>query len=81
MWWTAALGLVTKLLGIFFPDKSAEKVARDDGIQSGVAQQQAKDEGAVIQDVQTAKSASAGVDSAVAGGVSIRDDDGFRRND
>lgn len=34
---TIILGLASKLLGIFFPSKSAEKAARDDGVQAGEA--------------------------------------------
>jgi hypothetical protein len=75
--WTIALGLVSKLLGIFFPDKSAEKVARDDGQVSGIAQQKAVDQGAVIRDVQDAKTAS---DAVASSGVPVTKSDGFRRD-
>lgn len=78
--WAAALSLVLKLVGIFFPSQSKEKIARDDGATSGIAQQKAADEGAVIKDVQDAKTAADGVDTAAARGVPVTDTDGFRRD-
>lgn len=78
--WGAALSLILKLVGIFFPSQSKEKVARDDGTTSGIAQQKAADEGAVIKDVQDAKTASDGVDTDAARGVPVTKSDGFRRD-
>ena len=78
--WTIVLGLASKLLGIFFPDKSAEKVARDDGQISGISQQKAADQGSVIKDVQDAKQASDTIDRSVADGVPVSQSDGFRRD-
>jgi len=74
------IALATKLLGILFPDKSAEKVARDDGVVSGGDQQKAADQGAVINDVQDAKAASDSVDRGLYRGLSVSKSDGFRRD-
>jgi hypothetical protein len=78
--WTILLGLAGKLLEIFFPGQSKEKVARDDGATSGIAQQKAADQGAVIKDVQDAKTAANSVDVAAARGVPVTNTDGFRRD-
>lgn len=78
--WLTILSLAGKLLGIFFPDQSKEKVARDDGAVSGIAQQKAADQGAVLKDVQDAKSAADAVDSDAARGVPVTQSDGFRRD-
>ena len=77
---TGFLALVNTLLGIFFPSKSAEKVARDDGATSGIAQQRATDESQVLKDVQDAKAAVNTVDAAGTGGVPNTNTDGFRRD-
>lgn len=78
--WKIILGIASKLLGIFFPEKSAEKVARDDGAASGIAQQKSVDQAAVLKDVQNAKTASQSVDASIASGVPISNSDGFRRD-
>lgn len=76
----AIIALAGKLLGIFFPSKSAEKTARDDGLSAGTAMQKSADQSAVLKDIQDAKQASNSVDSAIAGGVPIDQSDGFRRD-
>lgn len=78
--WTIILGLASKLLNVFFPGQSAEKVARDDGATSGIAQQKAADQGAVLKDVTDAKDALDAVDAAAARGVPNTQSDGFRRD-
>lgn len=46
--WAAIIALASKLLGIFFPDKSAETQGREAGEVAGKAEQKAADQSAVI---------------------------------
>lgn len=78
--WASILGLVSKLLEIFFPSKSSDKVAHDDGESQGIAEQKAAAAAGVIHDVQTAKDAAQSVDAGLAGSVPVTETDGFRRD-
>lgn len=78
--WTGIIALAAKLLDIFFPSKTAEKTAHDDGQNAGISIQKSADQSAVLKDVQDAKQASNSVDAAIAGGMPIDQSDGFRRD-
>lgn len=78
--WGTLLALILKGVNLIWPDKSPEKVDADDGVISGIAQQKAVDQEAVIQDVQDAKAASDSVDNSLYSGLSVTKSDGFRRD-
>lgn len=73
------IALVSKVLEIIWPSKTAEKVATDDGYSAGVSAQKSADQSQTLKDVADAKAAADSVDRANAGGVSVASD-GFRRD-